>query len=100
MFLTCFRQFHFLTQTKSFAWAIAFALWPFLDIFKMVSFFEYKCFFQAVFRLEQLLCVCRGDFGMFQAILFFDPNLVFCMGYSLCIVPFFQIFKMVSFFEC
>ena len=41
MFLTCFRQFYFLTQTKCFAWAIAFALWPFLAIFKIVSFLEY-----------------------------------------------------------
>ena len=34
-FLACFRQFYFLTQTEYFA------LWPFLAIFKMVSFFEY-----------------------------------------------------------
>ena len=40
-FLACFRQFYFLTQTEYFAWAIAFALWPFLAIFKMLSFFEY-----------------------------------------------------------
>ena len=32
-FLACFRQFYFLTQTEYFAWAIAFALWPFLVIF-------------------------------------------------------------------
>ena len=40
-FFTCFREFYFLTQTEYFAWAIAFALWPFLAIFKMLSFFEY-----------------------------------------------------------
>ena len=40
-FSPCFRQFYFLTQTEYFAWAIAFALWPFLAIFKMLSFFEY-----------------------------------------------------------
>ena len=40
-FFACFRQFYFLTQTEYFAWAIAFALWPFLAIFKMLSFFEY-----------------------------------------------------------
>ena len=39
-FFACFRQFYFLTQTEYFAWAIAFALWPFLAIFKMLSFFE------------------------------------------------------------
>ena len=40
-FLTCFRQFYFLTQTENFAWAIAFALWLFLAILKMLSFFEF-----------------------------------------------------------
>ena len=34
-------NFNFLTQPEYFAWAIAFALWPFLAIFKMLSFFEY-----------------------------------------------------------
>ena len=40
-FLACFRQVYFLTQSEYFAWAIAFALRPFLAIFKMLSFFEY-----------------------------------------------------------
>ena len=40
-FFECFRQFYFLTQTEYFAWAIAFALWPFLALFEMLSFFEY-----------------------------------------------------------
>ena len=40
-FFACLRQLYFLTQTEYFAWAIAFALWPFLAIFKMLSFFEY-----------------------------------------------------------
>ena len=38
---TFFECFYFLTQTEYFAWAIAFVLWPFLVIFKMLSFFEY-----------------------------------------------------------
>ena len=37
----CFKEFYILTQTKYFAWAIVFELWPFLAIFKMLSFFEY-----------------------------------------------------------
>ena len=53
-FLACFRQFYFLSQTEYFAWAIAFLLWPFLAIFKMLSFFEYKLFYRAVFRIEPL----------------------------------------------
>ena len=52
--LACFRQFHFLTQTEYLAWAIAFALWPFLAIFKMLLFFENQVFFRAVFCIEQL----------------------------------------------
>ena len=40
-FFACFRQFYFSTQAEYFAWAIVFALWPFLAIFKMLSFFEY-----------------------------------------------------------
>ena len=40
-FFACFRQVYFLTQSEYFAWAIAFALWPFLAIFKMLPFFEY-----------------------------------------------------------
>ena len=40
-FLACFKHFYFLTETEYFACAIAFALWPFLAIFKMLSFFEY-----------------------------------------------------------
>ena len=51
-FFACFRQFYFLTQSEYFAWAIAFALWPFLAIFKMLSFFENKHFFGAVFFIE------------------------------------------------
>ena len=43
-FLACFREFYFLTESEHFAWAIAFALWPFLAIFKMLSFLEYKLF--------------------------------------------------------
>ena len=39
-FFACFRQFYFLTQTEYFAWAIAFALWPYLAIFKMILFFS------------------------------------------------------------
>ena len=53
-FFACFRQFYFLTQSEYFAWAIAFALWPFLAIFRMLSFFEYYLFFGAVFCIEQL----------------------------------------------
>ena len=53
-FFACFRQFYFLTQSEYFAWPIAFALWPFLAILNMLSFFEYQLFFRVVFCIEQL----------------------------------------------
>ena len=52
MFFACFRHFYFLTQTEYFAWAIAFALWPYLAFFKMLSFFEYYLFFWSPFFAE------------------------------------------------
>ena len=64
-FFAGFRQFYFTTQTEYFGWAIAFALWPFLAIFKMLSFFEYQLFLGAVFCIEQLESVCRNVFRMF-----------------------------------
>ena len=73
-FLACFRQFYFLTQSKYFAWAIAFAMWPFLANFKMLSFFEYELFFGAVFCVEQLQCVVETFLACFYAFLIFDPK--------------------------
>ena len=40
-FFVCLKQFYFLTQSEYFAWAIAFAMRPFLAISIMLSFFEY-----------------------------------------------------------
>ena len=89
-FFASFRQFYFLIQTEYFAWAIAFALWPFLVIFKMLSFFEYKPFLRAVF-LHRITLKCL--LKLFSQILFFDLISVFGMGYSLCIVAIFDHFQ-------
>ena len=70
MFFACFRQFYFLTQTEYFAWAIAFALWPFLAIFKMLSFFEYKLFFAAVFCIKHRNMFVEMFFGCFREFYF------------------------------
>ena len=40
-FFAIFWHFKFLIQTEHVAWAIAYASWPILAIFKMLSFFEY-----------------------------------------------------------
>ena len=45
-FSICFRQFYFLTQSDDFAKAIAFALRPFLPIFKLSQFSNIRSFSQ------------------------------------------------------
>ena len=40
-YMVFFWHFQFLTHTGHFAKAVAFASWPILAIFKIVSFFEY-----------------------------------------------------------
>ena len=66
--------FNFLTQSDDFAKSIAFALWPFLAILKMLSFFQYWLFFGAVFCIEQLQCVVETFLACFYALLIFDPK--------------------------
>ena len=56
-FIRFFLHFPFLTQNEDFARAIAFAWWPLLAIFKMLSCFESEPFLGAVFCIEQLQCV-------------------------------------------
>ena len=69
-----FMHFQFLTQSDDFAKSIAFAWWPFLAIFKMLSFFEYQLLFGAVFCIEQLQCVVETFLACFYAFLIFDPK--------------------------
>ena len=69
-----FFHFSFFTQSDDFAKAIAFAWWPFLAIFKILSFFEYKLLFRAVFCIEQLQCVVEMFLACFFAFLIFDPK--------------------------
>ena len=57
-----------------FAKSIAFAWWPFLPIFKMLSFFEYQLFFPAVFCIEQLQCVVETFLACSYAFLIFEPK--------------------------
>ena len=56
----------------------------------MVSFLEYFVFFEEFFFTEQFEMICRIHFNMFLKILIFDPELGFCMGYSLCMMADFQ----------
>ena len=82
-----------MTQSDNFAKSIAFAWWPFLAIFKMLSFFEYCVFFRAVFCIEQLQCVVETFLACFYAFLIFDPKWQFCKVYSLCLVAIFGHFQ-------
>jgi len=78
-----------LTQSEDFARAIAFAWCRFFAILKMLSFYEYKPFFRAVFFIEQLQCVLERFFACFFAFLIFDPKWGFCKGHSLSLVAIF-----------
>ena len=69
-----FLHFKFWTQSDDFAKSIAFAWWPFLAIFKMVSFLEYQLLFGAVFCIEQLQCVVETFLACFYAFLILDPK--------------------------
>ena len=80
-------------QSDDFAKSIAFAWWPFLAIFKMLSFFEYDLFFGASFCIEQLQCVVETFLACFYAFLIFDPKWRFCKVYSLCLVAIFGNFQ-------
>ena len=82
-----------MTQSDNFAKSIAFAWWPFLAIFKMLSFFEYCVFFRAAFCIKQLQCVVETFLACFYAFLIFDPKWQFCKVYSLCLVAIFGHFQ-------
>ena len=59
-----------MTQTKYFAWAIAFALWPFVAIIKMLSFFEYSLFLKAVFAYNNFKVFLETFFACFRQFYF------------------------------
>ena len=82
-----------MTQSDDFAKSIAFAWWPFLASFKMLSFFEYELLFGAVVCIEQLQCVVEAFLACFYAFLIFDPKWRFCKVYSLCLVAIFGHFQ-------
>ena len=67
--------------------AIASALWPFLEIFKMLSFFEYYLFFGAVFCIE------------FREFYFLTQTEYFAWAIAFALWPILAIFKKLSFFE-
>ena len=56
----------------------------------MVSFLEYLVFLREMIFTEQFEMICRIHFDNFFEILIFDPELGFCMGYSLCMMADFQ----------
>ena len=82
-----------MTESDDFAKSITFPSWPFLAIFKMLSFFECELFFGAVFCIEQLQCVVETFLACFYAFLIFDPKWRFCKVYSLCLVAIFGYFQ-------
>ena len=111
-FLACFRHFYFLTQTEYFAWAIAFALWPFLPIFKMLLFFEYKLFFFKCSHFSTISCFIKPFFAYNNSKVFFE-RLLACFRHlyflnqteysaraiAFALWPSLAIFNVLSFFE-
>ena len=81
-----------MTQSDDFAKSIAFAWWPFLAIFKMLSFFNISCFLEPFLHRTTAMC-CRNVFSMFYAFLIFDPKWRFWQVYSLCLVAIFGNFQ-------
>ena len=92
-FLACFYTFLIFAQSEDFAKSIAFAWWPFLAIFKMLSFVEYCLFFRPVFCIQQLQCVLETFSLCFFAFVIFDPKWEFCKVYSPCLVAIFGNFQ-------
>ena len=71
---------------------ITFTQWPFLLIFKMVSF-PIFLFFGAGFLHRRTVIGLKSRFWHVFSILIFYPNWLFCKSYSLCIVAFFVNFQ-------
>ena len=61
--------------------------------FQNALIFQILVVFRSCFLHRTTVMFFRNVFRMFEAILFFDPNCVFCMGYSLCIVAIFCPFQ-------
>ena len=95
-FFACFRQFHFLTQTEYFAWAIAFALWPFL---KCSHFSNISCFFELSFAENNFNVFVETFFACFRQLYFLTQTEYFSWAIAFALWPFLVIFKMLSFFE-
>ena len=98
-FFACLKQFHFLTQSEYFAWAIAFALRPFLVIFKMLSFFQYYLFFGRFFAENIFNVFVERFFACLKQFYFLTQSEYFAWAIAFALRPFLAIFKMLSFLE-
>ena len=98
-FFACFRQFYSFTQTGYFAWAIAFALWPFLAILKMLSYFDISCFFEPFFAQNNSNVLVQTGLPYFRQFYFLNQIEYFAWAIAFALWPFLAIFKMLSFFE-
>ena len=98
-FIACLWHFKFLTHTGHFTKAVAFASWPILAIFKMVSFFEYYMSLERIFAhnscnvLAESFIVC---FLHFKILTYTDH---FAKAIAFASWPILAIVIIVSFFE-
>ena len=98
-FFESFKQFYFLTQSKYFALAIAFALWPFLAIFKILSFFEELAVFSKSFLHRTTLKCLQKRFPHLLSNIFLTQTEYFAGAIAFVLWTFLAIFKMLSFLE-
>ena len=97
-FFACFRQFYFLTQTEYFAWAIAFALWPLVAIFKILSFSNIRCFLKPYFAYNNFNVFLETFSACFRQFYFLTQTEYFAWAMIVVLWPVLAIFKMLLFF--
>ena len=94
-----------MSQSDDFAKSIAFAWWPFLAIFKMLSFLQLLAFFSSRFLHRTTEMCCRNVFSMFLCIFNFWAKVTIWKVYSPCLVAIFGhfqnavIFAILAFFS-
>ena len=93
-FFRRFIELSFLNQFEHFAKAIARALWPIFPSWKSCHFSNIRCFLKPSFLHNNSYVLLESFFASVFRILIFDPNWLFCKGFSPPILP---ILKKLSF---
>ena len=98
-FLICCGQFYFSTQSDDFAKAIAFALRPFLPIFKLSHFSNIRSFLKKLFAQNNYIIAVDSFLIRFREFYFLTQSNDFAKAILLCMEAIFPHIKILSFFE-